>query len=103
LRERILLSVSGGDRGVDYGQAVAHSPQRGKPQAFHQTITIAFLSLIAERIESGGAADFADFAQANPDLLEKSVLSRWYRAERLASTAARRTFLLPDPALRGSE
>ena len=70
----------------------------GRPEAFHQTITIAFLSLIAERMEAGGAADFAAFAQANPDLLEKTVLERWYRPERLASAAARRTFLLPDSA-----
>jgi|SRR5215469_5443015 len=70
----------------------------GRPEAFHQTVTIAFLSLIAERMESGGAADFAAFAQANPDLLEKSALARWYRPERLASDIARRTFVLPEPA-----
>jgi hypothetical protein len=74
----------------------------GRPEAFHQTVTIAFLSLIAERMECGGAADFAAFAQANPDLLEKSALERWYRPERLASAVARRTFLLPDGALHGS-
>jgi hypothetical protein len=71
----------------------------GRPEAFHQTITIAFLSLIAERVETAHADDFAAFAQANPDLLEKSVLSRWYGAERLNSPLARRTFLLPDPTL----
>ena len=70
----------------------------GRPEAFHQTITIAFLSLIAERLEAGGAEDFAAFAQANPDLLDKALLARWYRPERLASAAARRTFLLPDAA-----
>src|SRR5215469_17341394 len=75
----------------------------GRPEAFHQTITIAFLSLIAERMESGGAADFAGFAQANPDLLEKTLLSRWYGAQRLTSAAARRTFLLPDPALQRAQ
>ena len=73
----------------------------GRPEAFHQTVTIAFLSLIAERMESAGATDFAAFAQANPDLLEKSLLRRWYGAERLNSALARRTFLLPDPALHG--
>lgn len=78
----------------------AMAAKAGKPEAFHQTVTIAFLSLIAERIESGGAADFVDFAQANPDLLEKTVLSRWYGADRLASAAARRTFLLPEPPAR---
>ena len=69
----------------------------GRPQAFHQTITIAFLSLIAERVERDGAADFAAFAQANSDVLEKSVLGRWYRPERLASEIARRIFVLPEP------
>jgi len=80
----------------------AMAEKAGRPEAFHQTVTIAFLSLIAERMESGGAADFAAFAQANPDLLEKSALERWYRPERLASAVARRTFLLPDGALRGT-
>jgi hypothetical protein len=70
----------------------------GKPQAFHQTVTIAFLSLIAERMQTGQPANFADFGAANPELLQKSLLSRWYRAERLASDLARHTFVLPDPA-----
>ena len=70
----------------------------GKPQAFHQTVTIAFLSLIAERIDSGDYADFDSFARANADLLDKSALSRWYPSERLATDVARRTFLLPEPA-----
>jgi hypothetical protein len=68
----------------------------GRPEAFHQTITIAFLALIGERMENGGAADFAAFAAANPDLLDKSVLRRWYSPERLASEIARRTFVLPE-------
>lgn len=88
---------------LHYSRALRTMAQRaGKPQAFHQTVTIAFLSLIAERMEPD-AVHFTAFAQANPDLLEKTVLSRWYGPERLASAAARRTFLLPDPALRESE
>ena len=84
---------------LHYSRALRVMTQRaGKPEAFHQTVTIAFLSLIAERMESDGAADFAAFACANTDLLEKSALTRWYRPERLASEAARRTFLLPEPA-----
>ena len=75
----------------------------GRPEAFHQTVTIAFLSLIAERMQDGGATDFTAFAQANPDLLDKSVLTRWYGADRLGSAAARRTFLLPDAALHGTQ
>jgi len=79
-----------------YSRALRTMAERAmKPQAFHQTITIAFLSLIAERMQTGESA-FADFAARNPDLLEKSILSRWYGAERLATDIARRIFVLPD-------
>lgn len=69
----------------------------GKPHAFHQTVTIAFLSLIAERIDCGDYVDFDAFARANADLLDKSALAGRYSSERLATAAARRTFLLPGP------
>jgi len=90
----------------DFAETVLHfsralrgmAQQAGKPQAFHQTLTIAFLSLIAERLEERPWEDFAAFAHDNPDLLDKGVLARWYRPERLASERARRTFLLPEPA-----
>ena len=90
----------------DFAETVFHfsstlramAVRAGKPQAFHQTVTIAFLSLIAERIDSGDYADFDSFARANADLFDKSPLSRWYPSERLATDAARRTFLLPEPA-----
>jgi len=68
----------------------------GKPEVFHQTITLAFLALIAERLQAAAYADFGVFAAANPDLMTRSVLARWYSRERLASDAARATFLLPD-------
>ena len=69
----------------------------GKPQAFHQTTTIAFLSLIAERMERTRADDFAAFVYAHPEVLDKGTLSRWYRAEQLATETAKRTFVLPEP------
>ena len=76
----------------------AMATRAGKPQAFNQTTTIASLSLIAERMERSSAVDFAEFVRAHPEMLDKTTLSRWYRPERLASEAARRTFLLPDCA-----
>jgi len=69
----------------------------GHSGAYHETITIAFLALIAERSAAAPHADFPAFAAANGDLLEKGVLSRWYAPDRLASAIARRTFILPDP------
>ena len=89
----------------DFPESVLHysralrtmAARAGKPQAFHQTVTIAFLSLIAERLEGGEWHDFAAFTRDNPDLLDKGAVARWYRPERLASARARRTFLLPEP------
>jgi hypothetical protein len=69
----------------------------GNPNAYHETITVAFLSLIAEYRASGQYPDFETFAQVNPELMDKSILGRWYAPERLASPIARQTFLLPEP------
>ena len=70
----------------------------GKSELFNQTVTVAFLSLIAERMVAQRFSSFESFASANPDLMESRVLSRWYRQEVLKSEAARRTFVLPDPS-----
>lgn len=70
----------------------------GHPGAYHETMTLAFLSLIGERMAGRDHDTFAAFAAANPDLLEKSLLRRWHGADRLASSVARSTFILPEPA-----
>ncbi|MEM7686457.1 MAG: hypothetical protein AAF293_16635 [Pseudomonadota bacterium] len=70
----------------------------GAPDKFNTTITLAFLSLIAERMQTTPHEDFDTFLDRNTDLLDRSVLSRWYGTERLTSDLAKRVFLLPDPA-----
>ncbi|HEV2650485.1 MAG TPA: hypothetical protein VGU69_04440 [Rhizomicrobium sp.] len=67
----------------------------GQPSAFHMTITVAFLSLVAERMAQH--ADYPSFAAANPDLFDKRILARWYPSSRLQSEIARATFILPEP------
>jgi hypothetical protein len=69
----------------------------GNPGAYHETITVAFLSLIAERRLAGQYKDFAAFIERNADLLDKALLARWYTPEKLRSETARRTFVLPAP------
>jgi len=93
-------------RRYDFAESALHfsrslramAQRAGRPEAFHQTVTVAFLSLIAERLDAWPCEDFPAFAQRNPDLIDKGALARWYRPERLASASARRTFLLPDRA-----
>lgn len=68
----------------------------GVPDKFNATITIAFLSLIAERMGATEHAGYDDFISRNPDLLSKDVLQKWYSPERLGSELARAVFLMPD-------
>jgi hypothetical protein len=89
----------------DFAEAVLHYSRAlramvtraGKPQAFNQTITVAFLSVIAGRMAEAAAGSFTAFAAGNPDLFDKALLRRWYRPEQLASGLASRMFVLPDP------
>ncbi|MBV8207589.1 MAG: hypothetical protein JO041_12415 [Acidobacteria bacterium] len=78
---------------------------KGKPGLYHETITWAFLLLIAERIarwagEKGKEPDWVEFSAANPDLLawKPGVVHRYYREETLGSELAKKVFLWPDRA-----
>lgn len=81
-----------------YGRALKIMTARvGKPEKLHHTITIAFLAVIAERMEQASHDDFDTFIAANLDLLDKTILARWYKPERLKTDAARSRFVLPEP------
>lgn len=69
----------------------------GQDQLYHETITIAFMTLINERIKRAGSdGDWTAFARENPDLFTGNPLGNLYSRDRLASAIARQTFLLPD-------
>jgi hypothetical protein len=68
-----------------------------RPDAYHETMTIGFLALVNERMTTTRVDEFSGFADANPDLLDKTCLRRWYDDDRLNSSLARRTFILPSP------
>ncbi len=73
--------------------------KQGKPDLYHETITIAFLLVISERLDrTGRDATWLEFAERNPDLLtwRPSVLDRYYLEETLRSDRAKRTFVMPD-------
>jgi hypothetical protein len=68
----------------------------GNPGAYHETITVVFLSLIAEHNARVPYTDFEAFVCGNPELMDKSILDRWYAPERLRSEIARQTFVMPE-------
>jgi len=71
---------------------------KGATGLYHETITWAFLLLIADRQARRPAATWQEFEAANADLLvwKPSILNRYYSKELLSSDLARRTFLMPD-------
>src|SRR5271168_4621507 len=90
--------VASARRAPAYARALrVLAAKAGRPDAYHETITIGFLALVGERLITGEWSDFARFERGNSDLFEKSALRRWYSAPRLGSPVARATFLLPDP------
>ncbi len=70
----------------------------GAPMKFNLTITYAFMSLIAERMDGNPNVDFDAFVAGNADLMSKDVLMKWYDRERLNADKARSIFLLPNAA-----
>jgi hypothetical protein len=74
-----------------------YAESRGKANLYHETITIAFLAVINERMHTRGDGDeWEGFAGANPDLLDKRFLSHYYRHETLHSQRAREVFVLGE-------
>jgi hypothetical protein len=68
----------------------------GRPEVYHETITVAFLALINERRALSVSGNWAGFEILNRDLFDKGCLERWYGKEQLASDLARRIFCLPS-------
>ena len=82
---------------AEYAESIcAIATAAGVPRKFNATITLAFMSLIAERMATTQHVDYDDFITSNPDLLSKDVLEQWYSPERLSSNLARSIFLMPD-------
>jgi len=75
----------------------ATRPGRGR---FHMTTTTAFLAIIAERRAADPALPWDGFIARHADLLDKSLLTRWYPSDVLSSAVARETFILPPAAVR---
>jgi hypothetical protein len=68
----------------------------GRPEMYHETVTVAFSMLVANRMQDG--EPWADFVTRIDDLLDKKspILLRYYSSDRLFSTEARERFVAPD-------
>jgi hypothetical protein len=68
----------------------------GRATAYNETITLAFMAVIYERVEAARDRGWRAFAEQNADLLDKNMLKRFYTATRMTSAQAREGLLLPD-------
>lgn len=68
----------------------------GSPDGYHETITVAFVRVIADRLAE--SETYPAFRDRNPDLLDRTLpaLLRHYTKDRLYSAEARAAFVAPD-------
>jgi hypothetical protein len=70
----------------------------GKRTLYHETVTVAYLALIAERlIEEPPDLPFDAFLARYPELASRDYFERYYPRGELESPEARATFVLPRP------
>jgi len=68
----------------------------GAPQKYHATMSRAWVELVGHHTDVDPAEEFDLFAEGNPELLDKRLLSRFYNSTTLASDAARAGWVAPD-------
>ena len=82
---------------VSHGlQRVARYAQM--PQKYHVTMSRAWVLLVAHHVRGDGENDFSAFIDRNAELLDKRLLTRFYRSSTLASPVAKTEWVEPDLA-----
>ena len=69
----------------------------GKTDKYHETITLAWLRLVADAMTRvPGGTTFDKLTLLSPELLDKRTLDKFYSTDALASDVARNSWVLPD-------
>jgi hypothetical protein len=70
----------------------------GRQTLYHETLTVAYLALISERLaEEPPGIGFDAFLERYPELLSRAYLERYYPRGTLDAPETKRTFVLPRP------
>ena len=72
--------------------------EQGVPQRYNQTVTDAWVQVVAHCRSASQGQSFDDLLGAHPWLLDKRLLLRHYTSRTLASEQARRAWVAPDLA-----
>ena len=68
----------------------------GKAGLYHETITVAFMSVLAEHMAAAPGLSWQALLERHPELCDRGLLARYYEPGRLASAAARARFVLNE-------
>ena len=68
----------------------------GAPQKYHTTVSRAWVELVGHHVAESDDDDFDTFADRYAALLDKRLLSHYYRSATLATAQARHGWLEPD-------
>ena len=74
----------------------AHGIPSTPTGGYHETVTVAFTTLVASGRSRSETMDSTSFLALNPELLNKEILTKYYSKGLLSSASARRSFLAPD-------
>ena len=79
---------------------VGFATRHAKASLYHETLTVAYLALVAERrAEEPADIGFEEFLSRYPELEDLTFFHRYYPPGSLDVLEARQTFLLPRPRL----
>jgi hypothetical protein len=93
----IYLRTYGRDASARIGASIRrYAAFHGKSDKYHETVTVAWMLLLAEQAASAPEASFEQILTQRPELLDKNTLHQYYSPELLASSAARLDFVAPD-------
>lgn len=70
----------------------------GAPQKYHATVSQAWVELVRHHAGEHDTDDFAAFTEDNRALLDKRLLTRFYRPATLADSRAKSGWVEPDLA-----
>lgn len=92
-----LRQFGEGETRARLGTAILrYAAARNGAEKYHQTITLAWIGLVASA--SASTAGFEAMLAAHPQLLDKNLLDRYYSPEVLKSREARERWVEPDRA-----
>ena len=70
----------------------------GAPQKYHSTVSRAWVELVGYHVDAHPGPDFDTFVELDSALLDKRLLTRFYRPATLAAAPAKNGWVEPDLA-----